>query len=181
MDKKKIKPLRVLGIIIFSILIILCLFFLGIYTNVIGNMESVRNIEYDVVTDELMEKYYGKKYVKNLEKNIEEEKEEIKNEVFKPKSSGIEPVENALAMYGEDFDEEVVQVVSNENIPIAKSEEQWYLDLINIYYNQPITEEEKYRIAEKLDVFYRGELSEKNGYEDLKTKIEPILKENGLL
>lgn len=179
--KKSKKKIIVLQIVIIIVLIIAILYVgLQIYANMFWDMSHILIYDYEVATDELMDKYYGKRYVKKLEKNIEKEEEEIMNESFKPKSSGIKPVENALAMYSAGTGEELVQVVADEDIPIAKSEEQWYLDLIDIYYNKPITEEDKYYIAERLEIFYR-DLSKKNGYEELKGKIEAILIENNLV
>lgn len=175
---KKTKILKVVVIIFLLLILAIIVFFK--YKNIFGNASNKVLIDYVVATDELMEKYYGKKYIKELEKNREKEEKEILSKYYEPESTAINIVENGSSIFQTDINEFLVQVVPDEDIPIRKSEETFYLDLIDIYNNQPITEKDKYYIAQRLKVFYDN-LIRKNGYEDLKTKIEPILKENGLL
>ena len=175
---KKTKILKV--VVIIFLLLILAIIVLFVYKNIFRNSTSEILIDYVVATDELMEKYYGKKYVKELEENREKEEKEILSKYYEPESTATNIVENGSSIFQTDINEFFVQVVPDEDIPIAKSEEQWYLDLIDIYYNKPITEEDKYYIAERLEIFYR-DLSKKNGYEELKGKIEAILIENNLV
>ena len=175
---KKTKILKV--VVIIFLLLILAMIVSFKYKNIFGNAANKVLIDYVVATDELMEKYYGKKYIKELEKNREKEEKEILSKYYEPESTATNIVENGSSIFQTDINEFLVQVVPDEDIPIRKSEETFYLDLIDIYNNQPITEKDKYYIAQRLKVFYDN-LIRKNGYEDLKTKIEPILKENGLL
>lgn len=175
---KKTKILKVVVIIFLLLILAIIVFFK--YKNIFGNASNKVLIDYVVATDELMEKYYGKKYVKELEENREKEEKEILSKYYEPESTATNIVENGSTIFQTDINEFLVQVVPDEDIPIRKSEETFYLDLIDIYNNQPITEKDKYYIAQRLKVFYDN-LIRKNGYEDLKTKIEAILKENGLL
>ena len=178
-SKKKIKvwQIAIIIVLIIAILYVEVRIFAKLFNN---NTSNEVILDYKVATDELMEKYYGKKYVKELEENREKEEKEILSKYYEPESTATNIVENGSSIFQTDINEFFVQVVPDEDIPIAKSEEQWYLDLIDIYYNKPITEEDKYYIAERLEIFYR-DLSKKNGYEELKGKIEAILIENNLV
>ena len=178
-SKKKIKvwQIAIIIVLIIAILYVEVRIFAKLFNN---NTSNEVILDYKVATDELMEKYYGKKYVKELEENREKEEKEILSKYYEPESTATNIVENGSSIFQTDINEFLVQVVPDEDIPIRKSEETFYLDLMDIYNNQPITEKDKYYIAQRLKVFYDN-LIRKNGYEDLKTKIEPILKENGLL
>lgn len=175
---KKTKILKVVVIIFLLLILTFIVFF--VYKSIFRKGTSEIFIDYVVATDELIEKYYGKKYIKELEKNREKEEKEMLSKYYEPESTATNIVKNGSRIFQTDIDEFLVQVVPYEDIPITKSGENFYLDLIDIYYNQPITEKDKYYIAQRLKVFFDN-LIRKNGYEDLKTKIEDILKENDLL
>ena len=149
---KKTKILKVVVIIFLLLILAIIVFFK--YKNIFGNASNKVLIDYVVATDELMEKYYGKKYIKELEKNREKEEKEILSKYYEPESTATNIVENGSSIFQTDINEFLVQVVPDEDIPIRKSEETFYLDLIDIYNNQPITEKDKYYIAQRLKVFY---------------------------
>ena len=130
----------------------------------------------------LLEKFYGKFYVEEAQKDIRNETEEIRKSATK----NVKDIENPEAyaktttytIFG--IPKVTAQVIPDNELPISKSREEWQFNLIDIYYNQEISQEEKEAIINRLKEFYAKYKDYTYIDKFLKKSIEEILVENNI-
>ena len=131
----------------------------------------------------LLEKFYGKFYVEEAQKDIRNETEEIRKSATK----NVKDIENPEAyaktttytIFGNP--KVTAQVIPDNELPISEAREKWQFNLIEIYYNQEISQEEKEAIINRLKEFYDKYKDYTHIDKFLKKSIEEILIENDII